>query len=253
MFREERGRSLALPLALLGSFVALTACSDGEGAAPPTSTPDSSAPAPDQRLPAPDTMAPVADAAPSGCGPGIYPCGPYGKGVGEIIDNLVFQGFADPNFRCQKAGSMAIDGQSPQGLTLGDFHRGGAGCPDKRKRVLWVFVSAGWCHACEVQMKSLVPQYNKGQFDERVELLQVLFEDNQGQPATLDFAKKYIASHGGTHPLVIDPNFDTARYFPINATPLNMLVDLQTMEIFYAENGVNLPALGKAMLDRLKR
>jgi hypothetical protein len=192
----------------------------------------------------------AASDGPSGCGPGIYPCGPYGAKSGDVIENLRLSGLSDPAFSCKTAGAMTPDTQLRQ-LSLSDFHSGSASCPDKQKRVLWIFVSAGWCHACEVQLESLVPQYNQGKLDPRVELLQVLFEDNLGKPATEAFARTYAASHKLTHPLVIDPGFVTSKYFPVNATPLNMLVDLKTMEIFYAENGVNLQGIGKAMLDRL--
>ncbi|MCA9670436.1 MAG: hypothetical protein KC503_32795 [Myxococcales bacterium] len=242
---------------VLTSLLALTAgCSDSTGGATDGSVAADSGQRADGGSSA-DGATPTdgsgsLDAALSGCGPGTYPCGPYGSKVGDTIDNLTFKGFFDPNFLCRGAGAMKPDTATPREISLGHFFRGDSRCPGSKKKVLWVFVSAGWCHACEQQMAQLAPTYNAGQIDPAVEVFNVLFENTPpGTPATEAFAKTYIDHHQGTFPMAIDPTFKTRVYFPINATPLNFLVDLDTMKIFYAVNGADLQGIGKAIQDHL--
>ena len=202
-----------------------------------------------------DSAPPIADLLdPKACGPGVYPCGPYGTKVGDVIENLVFkEAYVDPDFLCKSGAEMKIDSSRARPLSLGDFHRGSKRCPDKKKKVLWVFVAAGWCHACHNEIVAIAPLYAKGQMDKRLEILNVVFQTRTSSPATAAFGKLWLEENKASFPLAMDPAWSTRKYFPVNATPLNMLIDLETMKITYAVNGYSLQAIGQQIQKQLTK
>ena len=84
-------------------------------------------------------------------------------------------------------------------------------------------------------LQTLYPTYNP----QGLEILGAIFEDNSGNPATLSFAKGYASGYGWTFPAIVDNTFQLGAYFDKAAAPMNMYVDLTTMEILAIELGFN--------------
>lgn len=68
-------------------------------------------------------------------------------------------------------------------------------------------------------------------------MLAVVYEDDAAQPATVAYAAEDQA--GLPWPFAADAAQDILRYFDRAATPLNMFIDTETMEITEIEVGWN--------------
>jgi len=158
--------------------------------------------------------------------PGDYPAPPFGKTVGTVIEDH----------------SFLIPGENTV-VKLSDYFE------HPTKKVLLINASAGWCGACKQEAAELnvtFAEYEAKGFD----ILYTLFEDWNGGPVTEEFYDGWMAQHGGDYLTVLDPEFELGIYFNVEATPMNMLVDLETMTIVWLETGFNSFAL-KAKLDEL--
>jgi hypothetical protein len=213
-------------------------------------------------VPAPDDQdrgAPAATgtptAAPTGAppvmGPGAegfqpveaYPAGPYGRGVGAVIDNIDFVGWRDP---------VGAD-YSPEALervSLADFYDPSG----EHTKLLVVNASALWCTVCQTEMRQIKQEKLYEQYRARgVEFLGTLFEDLDGAPAKPIDLKTWgsSASRAIQFPLVLDPSLRMGVYFTSDATPLNLLIDAQSMRILYAFMGYDGSANGFwSLVDR---
>jgi len=218
----------ALTLALFGA-----ACDSGGGDGNPggdipedTTTggedtavtpPDTEEPGPEDTLPGADNYVPLPDE---------YPQPPYGKTVGTVI--------ADHHFLIP--GDNII-------VKLSDYYQ------HETKKILLINASAGWCGACKqeaVELNNTFAEYGPQGFD----ILFTLFEDWNGGPVGEEFYDAWMDQYGGDYTTVLDPEFELGIYFNVEATPMNMLLDLETMTIVWLETGFNPMALG-AKLDEL--
>lgn len=153
-----------------------------------------------------------------------YPEGPYGVADGSVIDNHSFV--------------------RPDGSTL-DFQ---SIREDESKSLLLISTAAGWCTACIEEQGFLEAQYNeKG--DDGLTVLVSLFEDRDFQPADPDLVEAWIETHDLTFPVVADAPFVLGDYYDPEVTPMNMLVDLNTMEILHIVTGTDQSAI-EALIDR---
>jgi hypothetical protein len=160
-----------------------------------------------------DEGADDADVPDEPVGPGDYPAGPYGILEGDVIDNLHFRD---------------IDGNL---LTLADIYN------DHGVKLLWIYATAGWCTVCSIESPRLVGIWNTYN-PEGLQILGVVFENNTpGAPANVAFASSYAGRYHWPFPGVADEPFVMGPYFDKAATPMNMLVDLTTMEILDIEMG----------------
>ncbi len=224
--------------------LALVACSDD------ATTPLADGAVADSTGAAVDTR-PALDSGVAKCGPKSYPCGPYGTKIGDVVQDQTFDAYADPKYLCKADKEMKLDQSKLRKIALGDLFRGDASCSAPRKQVLWLFIAAGWCHACQDEMKQLAPLYAKGQLDSRILLVNVLFQTASYTPATEAFAGTWLKTYKGTFPLLLDPKFVTGKYFPVKATPMHLLIDLRTMKVLYRQNGSNLNIIGKEIFKYL--
>ncbi len=180
------------------------------------------------------------------CGTGIYPCGPYGTSVGNVVENLEFQGFSDPKDLCTKHKDKVMDTTALRKISFKDFHLGGAGCAATKPKVLWVMVSAGWCGPCKYEVATVQGWLKNGQVDERIALFNILFETEKGTvPATEAFIKTWINTYKLSLPVVMDPSFKMGAFFDRKAVPFNMLIDLKTMKVLHRKTGADLQGIGK--------
>ena len=234
--------SLARCFLALALSVSIAACSDDSG----------STPTPDKDTGAPDTV--LADQGPTPeTGPACeYPKGPYGTSEGKIVENFVFDGFADAQYLCKSAKDQVMDLSATRKISFKDFYCN-TGCSDKKRRLLWVMVSAGWCGPCHQEVMDTQAQYAKGAIDAKVHLLNVIYEDDNAKPVTESFTKLWAknSKFNISFPIAMDPSFRMGAYFDRNAVPFNMIVDLDTMEIVFRQTGANLPAVGKAIFSYL--
>jgi thiol-disulfide isomerase/thioredoxin len=189
------------------------------------------------------------------CGTGSYPCGPYGILTGDILEDLSFMGYID------RDNDKKLDTTSPSSkdysmTAMKEFHQAGY------KKLIWINVSAIWCSVCKKETQELAQLYKAGKIDKRVEIYQIMFEDENYKPmdkAKLGewieaFGKPSFAYYAGTpltFPTVMDPSFKMGKYFDKAATPMNMLVDVKTMKIIYAKTGYSLQSMGAAIQQAL--
>ncbi|MCA9666665.1 MAG: TlpA family protein disulfide reductase [Myxococcales bacterium] len=227
----KRSFVLGVGAALL---LALGACSSNDGNATPDGSTGDDAQSADQSC-------------------GDYVCGPFGTKQGDIIENLSFSGFRDPDDLCTAHVDKAHDLSKPVRFSLSEYYNGSTTCPDKQKKLLWVMMSAGWCGPCIDEIKSIMSQYKAGGLDPRLEVMDMLFETDTRAPTTEEFARKWQKDLGITFPLAMDPEFQMQKYFQRNAVPVNMLIDLRTMRIHFFQTGVSLSRVGQEMVAFFSR
>lgn len=178
----------------------------------------------------------VVDASPAA--PGVrptaqpeYPPGPYGTVKGATIANLSFVGWRDP-------AAANYDRSKFETLRLSDFYN-----PDgdeSAARVLALNASAVWCTVCRAEYQHLSRDQVYAKYRPLgIEILGILFEDNDGFPARPQDLELWGGANGFsvTFPLVLDPGFKSGVYFDSDATPLNMVIDTRTMKILDVSMG----------------
>jgi hypothetical protein len=158
-----------------------------------------------------------------------YPAGPYGRGLGAVIENHEFLGWRDPVASGYDLGKLET-------VRLGDFYDPNG----TRTKLIVLNASAVWCTVCQAEMRDIqLAGIHQSYRQKGVELVGTLFEDRQGGPATLSdlVAWGSTPAHSITFPLLLDPGFKVSVYFTSDATPLNLIIDATTMRIVYAMMG----------------
>ena len=157
-----------------------------------------------------------------------YPEGPYGVEEGDVLEDLAF---VDP---------------------AGEPFSLGALFEDPENRVLLLSTAAGWCAACIEEQPSLETLYQ----DRKARGLRVLvsiFEYADFRPADAALASAWIEDHEVTFDVVADPEFVLEDYYDSSLTPMNMIVDVDTMEIVRITTGWD-PTVVESVIDaRLPR
>ncbi|HEV8549588.1 MAG TPA: hypothetical protein VGQ57_11185 [Polyangiaceae bacterium] len=152
-----------------------------------------------------------------------YPPGPYGHGLGAVIENLEFIGWRDP------AGA-SYDVNQFEHVRLGDFYD-----PTGAQTELLVLnASAVWCVVCQSEARDMKTNDTYQAFHARkVQMLTTLFEDQESNPAKPSDLVLWGSSKQREidFPLVLDPALKMGIYFTSDATPLNLVIDARTMTI----------------------
>lgn len=143
-----------------------------------------------------------------------YPAGPYGINVGDVIANLAF---VDP------------DGNP---VTLADLRTDGV-------RALYINTAAGWCTACREEQPEIQALY-EARADDGLLVVVTYFEDNEFNPAEPAEAAQWAATYALTFPVLADPEFVTSAYYDEAQTPMNLVIDVDSMRIGHISTGVNL-------------
>jgi len=166
------------------------------------------------------------DATGDGGSASPYPAGPYGTGVGDVVQNLCFDAWKDPK----------ADGYDParlQKLCLSDFHA------DPAARLLHVNSSAIWCVACRSEYggssgangrPSLADHLAQLQGD-GYRLLGTLFQDASLNAATGDDAALWARTFSLEFPFALDAEDQFGVFRSPTTAPFNLLVDTKTMKI----------------------
>ena len=142
-----------------------------------------------------------------------YPPPPYGFVSGDIIDNMRFVGPGD------------------EIIQLRDFYQ------DPDAKLIMVFATAGWCYWCGVENETLVGDWDPNYTPDGLRILGIVFEDDNGDPADATYADDYFSEYNAQYTYGADPYFDLGRFFDKAATPLNMFIRTDTMEIVNVELG----------------
>lgn len=161
-----------------------------------------------------------------------YPEGPYGKVVGAIIKNHKF-----------------LDPQHSKSRSLSSlWNPDGTG----EKTVLILNASAGWCSACKAELVELKKTYET-YGDQGLEIWYTLFQDYEGKDATVDFWQEWMNQMKPNFPNLLDTAFELGEYFSVEATPLNMVIDLKTMKIVYMQTGFDAKGVENTFTQYLKK
>lgn len=161
-----------------------------------------------------------------------YPDPPYGKTPGHIIANHMF-----------------VDPANDTTVYMSDLYNPTG---KKSKKVLLMNASAGWCSVCKVEAKQLKGFYTETA-NEGVEIWFTLFQDFQGEPATEKFWEQWMNQIDPNYPTLLDTAFELNGYFSVDATPMNMVVDLETMEIVYIATGMDETGIENAIFGVLEK
>jgi hypothetical protein len=173
-----------------------------------------------------------------------YPSGPYGTRIGSVIENFTFIGWRRP-------ADAAYDLAELETLSLADFYN-----PHGEKgpmKLLAVNASAVWCAVCQSEYHQMLNDDTYATYREKgVEILGTLFQDRNYGPSQPTDLKNWAGNplFLVEFPFVLDPGFKLGAFFASDATPLNMVVDLRTMEIRYLMMGYN-PSTFWSEMDRL--
>lgn len=131
-----------------------------------------------------------------------YPSGPYGTNVGDRVEDFSLQD-------CD--GRPVHFGEVLSGATL-----------------VLLNVAAGWCIPCMSETQTIEAEIHHPLCPRGLRIVQVLFEDENGLPASQEFCQKWRTKFGLTFPVLFDPGFVTKKFFSgsiSGSTPLNLLVD----------------------------
>ena len=146
-----------------------------------------------------------------------YPDGPYGVENGDVLDNLAFSGFFT-----ETATSGLSSAYEP--FDLQRIRAIG------RYRFLLLNVAAEWCTGCRVEAQ-LLP----GRFLEWAQrggyVLSVIIEDTATRPASRTVLDRWRATYQMNYAMAHDPQAEINGRFAPPGLPLNVIVDLETMEI----------------------
>jgi hypothetical protein len=142
-----------------------------------------------------------------------YPAGPYGTSEGDIIDNLAWD--------------VVVGGGS---VSLRQFH-----C-DPSTKLLLLYGTAGWCPNCPYESAALPDLYDE-YHSQGLEIIALVFEDLDGDPADLSFAEDYQVEYGFPFTTVADYDSQIGNFEEPSSAPINVFVDLDTMEILFSDPG----------------
>jgi len=166
-----------------------------------------------------------------------YPAGPYGRGVGAVVENLSFLGWRDPV-------ASGYDPAQLETVSFGDFYDP----TGTQVKLIVLNASAIWCGFCQAEMRDMKANATDAKYRAKgVRVLGALFQDGQGSPAKPDDLRVWgsAPAHAITFPLLLDPGLKAGVYFTSDATPLNLIIDATTMRIVRAVMGYdNSPTSG---------
>lgn len=164
----------------------------------------------------------------SACDASVYPCGPYNKNIGDVMEELSFVGRVESN----NDGNLTVDDAAGV-ISLSKYYQ------NKNVRALIVSASAEWCQPCQHEQPALKAAFeaNEG----RLAILETLVQNKVGNPAVIETTDVWRNQFSIPFDLVVDPAYALAPYYEITAFPMNMLIDPRTMQIVWQGNGVPKP------------
>ncbi|AUX25890.1 uncharacterized protein SOCEGT47_064430 [Sorangium cellulosum] len=168
-----------------------------------------------------------------------YPAGPYGVGLGRVIANYQFVGYANAaEYNETMQAIQLADFYNPTGTDV--FPEGspyGAGEP--KPKALLIDVSSVWCLPCKLEAESVLPRlYRKYQPIGGEFLVQLADGRTPGEPAVARDLYKWTTQYEVRYPSAIDPTYKLGALFQADAFPANMIVRTRDMTIMEIVAGV---------------
>ncbi|HEX4336974.1 MAG TPA: redoxin domain-containing protein [Polyangiaceae bacterium] len=156
----------------------------------------------------------------------VYPAAPYGSRAGAIIENFDFLGWKAPT-------NVAFDTTKLEQVSLGQFYD-----PDGAKgvKLLVMTSTAVWCSACKQEYKDMTGNITTYE-GKGVRFLGALFEDDASQPAQPSDLVLWAKAFNVAFPFALDPDLKLGKFFDVEATPMEMIVDAKTMKIVKISEG----------------
>jgi thiol-disulfide isomerase/thioredoxin len=160
-----------------------------------------------------------------------YPCEPpvgYGRSVGAIIEDNTF--IASNS----EARGYGLRNDTPEEFALSYAYKDRVSAGGRWKGAL-IFVTTGWCPYCRAEALVLEERYQH-YLAQGILFIAVVAQDSVGVTATAQYAEGHSNDYGWTFPTVAG-EFPT-KYWPDQiGYPLNMILDLETMEIVKSDAG----------------
>jgi len=175
-----------------------------------------------------------------------YPAGHYGSTQGSTVANQSFQCYKDPMHLCRDNWQIHADTNQVRNISLLELHKGWDclgkdenACKIKKRSLLWVVVSTGWCGSCKT-MASKIQSY-KGQIPSRAAVL-YLYTDggSKGSIMTPGELKQRMAYYNMTFNTGINSSksmYKASPTYPKISLPLSILIRMDNMKIIYAKGG----------------
>ena len=158
---------------------------------------------------------------------GDYPTGPYGAVTGSILENLNFAGFFSegPQTGLSNKFAEGIDFQQVRELDA--------------YRFMLINVAAEWCTGCRVEAQ-LLPGKFAAWAENGGYVFSIIIEDTFTRPAARSNLERWLSTYPLNYTMVHDPQGLINDRFAPTGLPLNVIVDLDTMEILNQRVGEDL-------------
>ena len=164
----------------------------------------------------------------AGGAPATYPAGPFGTGTGSVMADVCFQGLRQP------AAVSYVAAGNITAVCLRDFYN-----PTHQvssPRFLLIATAALWCSPCKAEEKTA--QANREYWLARgVEFMTTLTEDASFSPASNKSIESWSKQFTLAFPVVLDAEKQLFPYFPSEAYPDHLLIDLSNMTIVTQASG----------------
>lgn len=98
-----------------------------------------------------------------------------------------------------------------------------------------ISLAAGWCLPCKAESEALMSDLHGPYCGSGLRIVQVLFQDPTGLPATKFFCQQWRDQYGLTIPVLVDPLFLTEELLGDGETPLNLLINSAGTILFRQE------------------
>jgi hypothetical protein len=155
-----------------------------------------------------------------------YPPGPYGTGVGDVVQDLCWEAWKDPK----------ADGYDPsklKPLCLSDFHA------EREARLLLVNSSAIWCVACRAEYggsegangRPSLADHLAERRNDGFRVLGTMFQDAASEPATGADAAQWARTYSIDFPFAVDDDHHLGLFTTSSIAPFNLLLDTRTMKV----------------------
>ena len=155
-----------------------------------------------------------------------YPAGPYGTSEQSVLANLDFVSPDDMPFEFRELQQ------------------------DPNNKLLLLATSAGWCVACIEEHPALISRHDsfgaKG-----LAIMIASFEDKDFNPSDAAYAAQWKRQYSLPFTVVADPTFKLSAYYDRDLTPMNMFVDMNTMQIIRITTGFDETVVDAIINSRL--
>lgn len=173
-------------------------------------------------------------------GVSTYPAGPYGGSAGDIVENAQFAGYLTDRPVDSIRGNEYLEVVTFEDLRDIDGYD-----------YLLFNVAADWCAECKLEAREFPNQY--AEWAPRGGLLvSVVIEDTNARPATKVVLDNWLRSQRPTYTTLHDPSAFVNRVLVPPTLPLNVVIDLETMEILRTQVGTD-PAVFEFFESLLER